>query len=134
MDLRPCPRQAPLLFSVPEHTGRTLTCLKEQYGRACFLVGAPTSDDQLAEYRDVPDAYFGTIVPKMKHAKDAFELFEWLMEVNAKMARQKMLDWFGKDRPDRAELEAMNDDDLCIAYCEAHVAAVVNKPAKAAAQ
>jgi hypothetical protein len=87
------------------------------------IMKSPMSDDDLTEYREVPEAYFGRVENKMKAAKDAVELFEWLMEVNVGRSRKQMLDWFGAHR-DRAELEAMNDDELRMAYCEAHVAAV----------
>ncbi len=96
-------------------------------GTSMLVKGAMTDDD-LAEYRQVPEAYFGRVDPPTKHAKNAFELFEWLMEVNAERSRQQMLDWFGSG-PVRASLERLGDDELRMAYCEALVARVESRRA-----
>ncbi len=112
--------------TVDEQSKEMTIAVRTQDGQNALLRHAMTDQD-LAEYREVPDAYFGRITPKMKHTKDAYDLFEWLMEANQRMSREKMLNWFNKDRADRAELEAMNDLDLRIAYCEAMAAAVVHR-------
>lgn len=108
--------------SVDEQAKEMLVGVWTHDGKGIIMRG-PMSDDDLAEYREVPDAYFGRVEPTTRHPKDNFEFFEWLMEVNAGRSRQQMLDWFGAHR-DRAELEQMNDDDLRMAYCEGHIAAL----------
>jgi hypothetical protein len=87
------------------------------------LLRAPMSDAEVAEYKEYGAAYFGDVKAEPTKPKDKFELFEWLMETQKAMPREKILDWF-KASPNIAELAQMGDEELRMAYCEALVAAI----------
>jgi hypothetical protein len=92
-----------------------------------ILVKSQMSDTDFNEWREYGDAYFGRVpLSTPSNLKSEFELFEWLMEVNKELPRDKMLEWFSSAR-DKAELEKLNDVELLMAYCEAHVAALPKK-------
>jgi len=90
------------------------------------IVDEPMSDEAFAEYAEFRDAYFGRVIPGPMQPKDAFELLEWLMEVNKAVPRAKILEWFA-GAPDFGELENLADEELRLAYCEALVAVVEAK-------
>ncbi len=77
----------------------------------------PMTDEELHDYRQHKDVYFGVVQPAPKQAKTPYELFEWFVEVTKITPRDKMLNWFGAHR-DRAELDKLSDEDLRIEYCE----------------
>ena len=110
---------------VDESAKCALIAVTDSSGKSQFL-RRPMSDMALTEYREVGDAYFGRPALKHRETRTPFELFEWLMEVNKTISREKMLAWFSPSR-EGAELENLNDEDLRIEYCEALVAAVEAK-------
>jgi hypothetical protein len=96
------------------------------------ILKSPMTKDELADYEAHSDAYFGRIEHKMKRKDDPFELFEWLMRVNAGTTRERILLNL-KGASDYASFEALNDDDLLIAYCErltANVRALADRKAQ----
>lgn len=93
------------------------------------ITRSPMTDEEFSEYKEFGDAYFGKSDQGNKVVKDDFEMFEWLMYANRNMARDKMLDWFASWR-NRAELEAMNDEELRIQYCNGLVSALVARRSK----
>lgn len=84
------------------------------------LLEEPMSDQQLADYKSHPDAYFGKVVRPVKHAKTSLDLFEFFMDVNQNIPRDKLLEHL-KGRVPGAE--QMSDDELRVAYCEGLVSA-----------
>lgn len=94
-----------------------------------YLLRVPMSDEDFAEYTEFRGAYFGRVLPEPMNSKDSFELFEWFMDTQKTIHRDKMLAWFSAAR-DFAELEKLSDEDLRIAYCEAMVAAMEAKTSK----
>jgi hypothetical protein len=63
------------------------------------------------------------VSPIPANPKDNFELFEWFMAIQKTTPRANILAWFSPSQS-LAELEALSDEDLRIAYCEALVAAM----------
>ena len=100
-------------------------------GRAHILT-YPMSEEELAEYAEYRDAYFGRVAPVSNKAKDDFELFEWFMTVQKELPRAKMLEWLS-GTPNLSEFETLSDEDLRIAYCEGLVGAVRAKRPQAKA-
>ncbi len=117
--------------TVDETAKETIVAITDTEGKSSILRRPMTAAD-LAEYSEYRDAYFGRVTSERKVAKDAFELFEWLMDAQRNFPRDKMLAFFSK-APNVAEYEAMSDDDLRIAYCEALVASVAGKSGEAPA-
>jgi hypothetical protein len=97
-----------------------------------MLFKAPMTDMEMDEWKEYGNAFFAGETNDNKHAKDEFDMFEWLMEVNKTLPRKKMLEWFGPHR-DKAELEKMSDEDLLLLYCEGCIAFMQqsNKPSAA---
>lgn len=93
------------------------------------LLRWPMSDEDLAEYSDYPDTYFGRVLPGPIKPKDELERFEWFMATHKTMPREKILAWFSS-AANLAELEKLSDEDLRITYCEALVAFMVAKTSK----
>lgn len=87
------------------------------------LLRSPMSEAELAEYREYGPAYFGDPQRPSKKLTNRYELFEWLMDAQKDMAREKILAWFGP-LSNMAELEKLSDEELRMTYCEALVAAI----------
>jgi hypothetical protein len=86
------------------------------------ILRLPISDEELADYKAHPDAYFGRVVPVSKQIKDPYSLFEWLMDVNNGLSRENLLERVSK-APQFEELKKLSDGELLAEYCEAMVAA-----------
>lgn len=90
------------------------------------IIRGPISDVALSEYKEFGEAYFGQVpTTKIKQPKNEFEWFNWFMDAYKDAPRANMLQWLSPNR-DRQELENLNDDDLRMIYCEAHVAGLKN--------
>jgi hypothetical protein len=90
---------------------------------ASQIIRQPMSDQQFADYKAHPDAYFGKIVPVSKTLKDRYELFEWFMETNKTLSKTVLLERLARF-PNFEGLKEMNESELLTIYCEALVAAV----------
>ena len=75
------------------------------------------SDEELADYRAHPEAYFGRIQSVPKTAESRYEFFEWLMEASKGLSRDTLLERLAL-RPNFENLKNMNDADLLAEYCE----------------
>jgi len=82
----------------------------------------PISDQELADYKAHPDAYFGNVVPVSKPITDRYSLFEWLIEVNKGLSRETLLERVA-NAPHFEALKKMSASELLAEYCEAMVAA-----------
>lgn len=87
-----------------------------QDGRSLILSESMT-DQQLREYAEHKDAYFGVIQRASRNCKDAYELFEFLLETYSKSSKEKLLE-FVRSAPDLAKLEELSQEDLAIEICE----------------
>lgn len=93
----------------------------DQAGRSCVLT-EPMTDQQLADYRAHPEAYFGKLQYVGKGVNSSYELFEFFMESYKGLTRKTLLERL-TGHPDAAGLGAMSDDELLAVYCEGMVAA-----------
>lgn len=84
------------------------------------------SDEDLADYKAHPDAYFGKIVPVQKNLTTPYDLFAWLMDMYKTTPRDKLLE-FVSNWPDFERLQQLSDEDLRVEYCERTAAAMVAK-------
>ena len=87
------------------------------------------TEEQLADYRNHKDTYFGLVRRAPRELSSPMELFEFLMDGCKKASRQQMLDWFGPHR-DKKLLDGMSDEDLLIEYCGAMVNSVMARKQK----
>ncbi len=111
--------------TVDEGNKQMIVAVHTDEGKS-YLMKRPMSDVALDDYRQNRDSYFGEHRPGPHQPKNAFELFEWLMAVPVKPAREMMTQFLAPHYP-AEELLSMSDADLQIAYCEAMVAAVEQK-------
>jgi hypothetical protein len=84
------------------------------------------SAEQLAEYREHRDSYFGKIVPAGRKIDDPFELFEWFVENHKWMSRAQLLEKFAL-ASNIQTLRALSDEDLLYEYCEWMVGSVIGR-------
>ena len=86
------------------------------------LLRAPMSENDLAEWKEFGDAFFGKVpLESNSHTKNEYEMFEWFMEVYKDLPRDQMI---AKFAPGSLDFEAMTDEDLRMVYCENLVAAL----------
>ena len=91
------------------------------------LLRAPMSDEHFAEYLEFRDGYFGRLDrSKSEGLRNEFELFEWLMDVDAKRRTRESLMTHLQSSPELLkQMSQLNDEELRLAYCESLVAATV---------
>lgn len=82
------------------------------------------TDEELASYKQHPDAYFGVIKQVTKRRDDPYELFEWMVDCYKETPKEKLLE-FCKDHPDANSLAELNHEDLMLTICERWTASVV---------
>jgi len=82
------------------------------------------TDEELANYQEHPDAYFGVIHPASKRRDDPYELFEWMVDCYKNTPKEKLLE-FCKDHPDANSLAELDHEDLVLAICEGWTASAV---------
>jgi hypothetical protein len=87
------------------------------------LLTEPMTDEQLAEYKAYPEAYFGKIMPVSKKVTTPYELFEFWLESHKHLSREQLLTQLAT-HPNIEALRAMSTDDLLVEYAEAMVAAL----------
>jgi hypothetical protein len=75
------------------------------------------SDEDFADYKAHPDAYFGKTLPIQRTVKDAYGLFEFFMNSYKGMSREKLLSHFA-NASNADELKKLSDEDLLAEYCE----------------
>ena len=79
------------------------------------------TDQQLAEYKAHPEAYFGKLQHVGKGVTNPYELFEHLMESYKTLSRDQLLERLGA-LLDASTIASMSGEDLLAAYCEGMVA------------
>jgi hypothetical protein len=94
------------------------------------ILTRPISDDELADYKNHPDAFFGTIYKQGKRTDDAYEFFERMVEIHMSYPKSYTLKqiekWGNAD-----ELKKLSHEDLVLEYCErvtAHIREENQKP------
>jgi len=96
--------------------------ITDSLGRGLIL-RQPMSDDELADYKDHPDAYFGRIQAPKKQIREPYEFFEVCMDTYKDQTREILLE-FMQSAPNLAELRKLSREELVIAYCEGITASV----------
>jgi hypothetical protein len=87
------------------------------------LLAERMTDEQLAEYKAFPEAYFGKIMPVSKKVTTPFELFEFWLESHKHLSREQLLTQLAM-HPNIKALRAMSTEDLLVECAEAMVAAL----------
>jgi hypothetical protein len=93
----------------------------DQAGRSCILT-EPMTDQQLADYKAHPEAYFGRLQHVGGKVNSPYDLFEFFMESYKGLARDALLERL-VGHPDAAGFAGMSDEELLATYCEGMVAA-----------
>ena len=85
------------------------------------ILTRPISDDELADYKNHPDTFFGTIHRQGKRTDDEYGFFERLVEIHMSYPKSYTLKqietWGNAD-----ELKKLSHEDLVLEYCERLVA------------
>lgn len=108
--------------SVDEPNKRVVIGVTVQGGGG-HLLADPMTDEQLAEYKAYPEAYFGKIMPVLKKITTPYELFEFWLENHKHLSREQLLTQLAR-HPNIETLRAMSTEDLLIEYAEGMVAAL----------
>jgi hypothetical protein len=90
-------------------------------GGGSYLLAEPMTDEQLAEYKAYPEAYFGKILPVSKKIATPYELFEFWLETHKHLSREQLLVELAR-HPNLEALRAMSTEDLLVEYAEGMVA------------
>lgn len=75
------------------------------------------SDQELAAYKEHPDAYFGVIHKAPKKVSDVYEYFETMVDCYRETPKETLVEWC-KDHPDVAALAKLDHLDLVLEVCE----------------
>ena len=89
------------------------------------------TEEQLREYSEHKDAYFGAVRPASRIARDAYDLFEFFHETYSKSSKEQLLG-FLKGAADIDELGALSREDLAIELCERWAARAAEDAARSA--
>ncbi len=93
----------------------------DQAGRS-YILTEPMTDQQLADYKAHPEAYFGRLQHVGGKVNSPYDLFEFFMESYKALARDALLERLA-GHPDAAGFDGMSDEELLAMYCEGMVAA-----------
>jgi hypothetical protein len=93
------------------------------------ILNRTISDDELVDYKNHPDAFFGTIHRQGKKTDDPFEFFEEMVAIHMSYPKSytlKQIENWG----DADDLRNLSHEDLVLEYCERFVAQLENKKPK----
>lgn len=93
------------------------------------ILTKPMSDDELADYKNHPDTFFGIVYKQGKNAKDKYEFFENLVDIHLSYERENILKLIEK-WDDAEELLKLDHFDLVIEYCERVVGQIYSQNVK----
>jgi hypothetical protein len=93
------------------------------HGGGGYLLAEVMTDEQLAEYKAYPEAYFGKIMPVSKKVTKPYELFQFWLENHKHLSREQLLVQLAR-HPNIEALRAMSTEDLLVEYAEGMVAAL----------
>ena len=87
------------------------------------------TDEELANYKACPDAYFGVVRKASKKVKNVYERFEQMVDSYRKTPKERLLE-LCKDHPDAGVLAKLDHFDLVLEVCErwASAATASDKP------
>lgn len=81
------------------------------------ILTRPISKDELADYRNHPDTYFGIVHKQGKRTNDEYEFFEQLVEIHMSYPKSYILNQIENWR-DADQLKKLSQKDLVLEYCE----------------
>jgi hypothetical protein len=90
-------------------------------GGSSYLLAEPMTDEQLAEYKAYPEAYFGKVMQASKKVTTPYELFEFWLESHKHLSREQLLIELAR-HPNIEALRSMSTEDLLVEYAEGMVA------------
>jgi hypothetical protein len=94
-----------------------------------LIITRAMAEDELTDYRNHPEGFFGVIQPVGKNANTPYELFEWFLQVYREAPKKKLLELF-KNAPDFHFLSSLDREDLLLECCERYTASVVENDKK----
>ncbi|MEH3041314.1 MAG: SEC-C metal-binding domain-containing protein [Sphingomonas paucimobilis] len=111
--------------SVDPKSGTMHSAFELDDGRHIIAVDA-LSPQELAEYRQYPDTYFGEVLKPDGKCESFVDWCDWLFETYQHTPREKLLE-FMANAQDIEQLKALDQRELAIAYSE-RLANAVHKP------
>ena len=102
--------------TVLEAEKRAYIGVTDQNGHSSILT-EPMTDQQLADYKAHPEAYFGKIQHVSKRINNKYELFEFFMASYKGLSRATLSERLAT-HPNAGLFAGMSDDDLLAEYCE----------------
>jgi hypothetical protein len=81
------------------------------------ILSRDISDDELAAYREHPDAYFGVVHKVTKKVDNVYELFERMVDCYKNTPKERLLEFY-REHPDFEELKKLDHLDLALEVCE----------------
>ncbi len=89
------------------------------------ILTRPMPEDELIDYKNHPEAFFGNIQRPPKKTEEPYDLFEFFVDSYRETPKERLLE-FMKDAPDFDALIKMQQFDLVLECCERWVATAVN--------
>jgi len=88
-----------------------------------YVLTRPLSDNELVDYKNHPDTFFGIINKQGKKTNDEYEFYENMVEIHMSYPRDYILKqvetWSNAD-----ELKKLSHEDLILEYCEIIIAQI----------
>jgi len=84
------------------------------------IAACPLTPQELEDFRNDPDTFFGVYKKQGRRVNSPTELFESLLECYKASSKERLLH-FLKDTPDFQELQGYSQEDLAEIYCERQV-------------
>ena len=91
-----------------------------------LILTKPMSDDELIDYKNHPEGFFGSVQSPPKKTNNPYELFEWMLNTYKNTPKERLLE-FMKEHPDLETLKTLSQEDLAITYCERCVGVLLEK-------
>jgi hypothetical protein len=98
----------------------------ELYDGRHIIAADALSPDELAEYRQYPDTYFGEVLKPGGKCESFVDWCDWLFETYQHTPRERLLE-FMANAEDIEQLTALDQRDLAISYSE-RMASALHKP------
>jgi len=81
------------------------------------ILARPISEDELSDYRNHPDTFFGVVHKQGKRTDNVYEFFEQLVEIHMSYPKSYTLNQIENWR-DADKLKQLSHEDLVLEYCE----------------
>ena len=82
-----------------------------------WICKAPMSQEELDDYQQFPDTFFGVYLRQGRKARTPIELFDFMHESYKNTPKEKLLEWMA-NAPDYADLKNLTQPELSEIYCE----------------